>query len=204
MTTTLGLVLRDSVVLASDMRATAGYFISHKHAQKLFKIDDHLGATIAGRVADAQTIMDYAQVEASLYKLQRGVPMKVRAAARLIANILFQSRYHMPYYLQSLIAGIDSTGPHLFILDLLGNLIEDKSVSTGSGSPFVYGLLEDQYNEGMTVEEGKTLAVRAVHSAMERDAASGDGIAVAVITSEKGFTRLSEEEVQKILNGSKR
>lgn len=202
MTTTLGLILRDGVILASDMRATAGYFISHKHAQKLFKIDDHIGATIAGRVADAQTIMDWAQVEASLYKLQRDVPMPVRSAARLIANILFQSRY-MPYYLQSLIAGVDSTGPHLFILDLLGNLVEDKSISTGSGSPFVFGLLEDQYHEGMTIEEGTSLAVRAVHSAMERDAASGDGIAVAIITSEKGFTRLTEDEIQKVLNGSK-
>ncbi len=203
MTTTLGLVLRDGVILATDMRATAGYFISHKHAQKLFKIDDHIGATIAGRVADAQTIMDWAQVEASLYKLQRGVPMPVRSAARLIANILFQSRY-MPYYLQSLIAGVDSTGPHLFILDLLGNLVEEKSISTGSGSPFVFGLLEDQYDEGMTVEEGKDLAVRAVHSAMERDAASGDGIAVAVISEEKGFTPVSEDEIKQILNGSKR
>jgi len=203
MTTTLGLVLRDGVILATDMRATSGYFISHKHAQKLFKIDDHIGATIAGRVADAQTIVDWAQVEASLYKLQRGVPMPVRSAARLIANILFQSRY-MPYYLQSLIAGVDSTGSHLFILDLLGNLVEEKSISTGSGSPFVFGLLEDQYDEGMTVEEGKSLAVRAVHSAMERDAASGDGIAVAVISAEKGFTPLSEDEIKKILNGSKR
>jgi proteasome beta subunit len=202
MTTTLGFILRDAVILATDMRATSGYFISHKHAQKLFKIDDHIGATIAGRVADAQTIIDWAQVEASLYKLQRDVPMPVRSAARLIANILFQSRY-MPYYLQSLIAGVDSTGPHLFMLDLLGNLIEEKSISTGSGSPFVFGILEDQYHEGMTVEEGIALAVRAVHSAMERDAASGDGIAVAVITSEKGFTTLTEEEIQKILNGSK-
>ncbi len=201
MTTTLGFILRDGVILATDMRATSGYFISHKHAQKLFKIDDHIGATIAGRVADAQTIVDWAVVEASLYKLQRDVPMPVRSAARLIANILFQSRY-MPYYLQSLIAGVDSTGPHLFMLDLLGNLVEEKSVSTGSGSPFVFGLLEDQYHEGMTVEEGTALAVRAVHSAMERDAASGDGIAVAVITSEKGFTRLTEDEIQKILNGS--
>lgn len=204
MTTTLGLVLRDGVILATDMRATAGYFISHKHAQKLFKIDDHIGATIAGRVADAQTIMDWAQVEASLYKLQRGVPMPVRSAARLMANILFQSRYQSPFILQSLIAGVDSTGSHLFILDLLGNLVEEKSISTGSGSPFVFGLLEDQYDEGMTVEEGKTLAVRAVHSAMERDAASGDGIAVAVITAEKGFTPLSEDEIKQILNGSKR
>jgi proteasome beta subunit len=204
MTTTLGLVLRDGVILATDMRATAGYFVSHKHAQKLFKIDDHLGATIAGRVADAQTMMDYAQVEASLYKLQRGIPMNVKAAARLLANILFQSRYQGPFILQSLVGGVDPTGPHLFVLDLLGNLVEEKSVSTGSGSPFVYGLLEDQYREDMTVEEGKSLAVRAVHSAMERDAASGDGIAVAVITSEKGFTRLSEDEIQEMLNGSKR
>lgn len=204
MTTTLGLVLRDGVILATDMRATAGYFISHKHAQKLFKIDDHIGATIAGRVADAQTIMDWAQVEASLYKLQRGVPMPVRSAARLMANILFQSRYQGPFILQSLIAGVDSTGSHLFILDLLGNLVEEKSISTGSGSPFVFGLLEDQYDEGMTVEEGKALAIRAVHSAMERDAASGDGIAVAVITEEKGFIPLSEDEIKKILNGSKR
>jgi proteasome beta subunit len=203
MTTTLGLVLHNGVVFATDMRATAGYFVAHKHAQKLFKIDDHIGATIAGRVADAQMIMDIAQVEASLYKLQRGVPMKVRAAARLLANILFQSRY-TPYILQTLIGGVDSTGPHVFTVDLLGNLVEEKSVSTGSGSPFVYGILEDQYNEDMTIEEGTSLAIRAVHSAMERDAASGDGIAVSTITSEKGYTALPDAEIGKILKSVKR
>jgi len=60
--------------------------------------------------------------------------------------------------------------------------------------------LEDQYREDATVEELLPIVVRAVHSAMKRDTASGDSFDVAII-DEKGFRELSEEEKKKILEG---
>ena len=66
------------------------------------------------------------------------------------------------------------------------------------GSPYVYGVLEDHYEKGMSVTDRMDLAIRALHAAMRRDSASGDGYNVASITKE-GFVVLDEKDVQKRL-----
>ena len=198
-TTTIGVVCKNGVILSSDTRVTMGYFVAHKRGKKIHRIDDHLAMTIAGTVADAQWTVDILKANAQLYKLTNHRKMPVSAAARLIANLLFSSRYY-PLLTQVLIGGIDDTGPHVYSLDPLGSLTEEKCVATGSGSPIAYGVLEDQYREDATVEELLPIVVRAVHSAMKRDTASGDSFDVAII-DEKGFKELSEEEKKKILEG---
>jgi len=192
-TTTVGLKCKDGVVFATERRATMGNLIAHKAAQKIFKIDDHIGATIAGGVGDAQSLMKYISAEVALYRLRHGVRISVESAATLTANILHSSRFY-PFFVQTLLGGVDNNGPALFSLDPAGGTMEDNVVSTGSGSPVAYGLLEDRYNEYIDVEEGIDIAVRAIQSAMERDAFSGNGILVAVVTKE-GFKMLPEEEV---------
>jgi len=199
-TTTIGVVCKNGVILSSDTRVTMGYFVAHKRGKKIHKIDDHLAMTIAGTVADAQWTVDVLKANAQLYKLTNHRKMPVSAAARLIANLLFSSRYY-PLLTQVLIGGVDDTGPHVYSLDPLGSLTEEKCVATGSGSPIAYGVLEDQYREDATVEELLPIVVRAVHSAMKRDAASGDSFDVAII-DENGFKELSDEEKKKILEGS--
>ncbi len=199
-TTTIGVVCKNGVILSSDTRVTMGYFVAHKRGKKIHKIDDHLAMTIAGTVADAQWTVDVLKANAQLYKLTNRRKMPVSAAARLIANLLFSSRYY-PLLTQVLIGGIDDTGPHIYSLDPLGSLTEEKCVATGSGSPIAYGVLEDQYREDVTVEELLPIVVRAVHSAMKRDTASGDSFDVAII-DEKGFRELSDEEKKKILESS--
>ena len=57
-TTTCALTCKDGVVLAADTRASAGYFIVDRNVMKIQKIDEHLGMTIAGGVADAQNLVD--------------------------------------------------------------------------------------------------------------------------------------------------
>ena len=199
-TTTIGVVCKNGVILSSDTRVTMGYFVAHKRGKKIHKIDDHLAMTIAGTVADAQWTVDVLKANAQLYKLTNHRKMPVSAAARLIANLLFSSRYY-PLLTQVLIGGVDDIGPHVYSLDPLGSLTEEKCVATGSGSPIAYGVLEDQYREDATVEELLPIVVRAVHSAMKRDAASGDSFDVAII-DENGFKELSDEEKKKILEGS--
>src|SRR4030043_350711 len=87
-TTTIGVVCKDGVILASDTRVTMGYYIAHKSGKKVYKIDDHLGMTIAGTVADAQKVVDILTANAKLYKISMNRPMPVSSAARLIANSL--------------------------------------------------------------------------------------------------------------------
>lgn len=192
-TTTVGIVCKDGVVLGTERRATMGTLIAHKTTQKLFKVDEHLAITVAGLVGDAQTLVRWLQAEVELYKMKRGIEMTVKGASTLMANILSGNRYY-PYWVQLLIGGIDSTGNYIYSIDAAGGSIADKYVSTGSGSPYVYGVLEDHYKDGMSTEEGIDLTIRSLNAAMKRDAVSGDGMNIAVI-SRKGYKEISDEEI---------
>ena len=195
-TTTVGVVCEDGVILGSDSRVTMGYYVAHKHGKKVYQIDEHLAMTIAGSVADAQKAVDILTTNARLYRITLGRPLPVSSAARLLSNLLFSVRGAL--LAQVLIGGVDDTGSHVFSIDPFGSLTEEKCVSTGSGSPVAYGILEDQYHEGAAVKEMLPVIVKAVNAAMKRDSASGDGFNIAVIDS-KGYRELGEKEKKQLL-----
>jgi proteasome beta subunit len=105
----------------------------------------------------------------------------------------------MPYYVQLVLVGFDNNGGHVYSLDAAGGAIPDKYTSGGSGSPFVYGVLEDHYRDNITSDEGIDLAIRAIYSAKSRDSASGGLTNVAVISKE-GFKEVSKEEIEERTN----
>ncbi|MEG3054986.1 MAG: archaeal proteasome endopeptidase complex subunit beta [Methanoculleus sp.] len=184
-TTTVGLIFKDGVVLATEMRATMGNLIASKRAKKIYKITPRIAMTTAGGVGDAQQLVRIIQVECSLYEMRRGKTMSVGAASTLLSNYLNQNRYY-PYYVQLLMGGFDDDGPSVYSVDALGGVSrEDEIVATGSGSPIAYGVLEDQFRPDMSEGEAKDLAIRAVRSAMRRDAGSGEDIMVVVIMKDK-------------------
>ena len=197
-TTTLGIVCKDGVVMATEHRATAGTLIAHKTTQKLFRIDDHLALCVAGLVGDAQVLARYITAEVQLYRLKHNSEMTINAASTLMSNILAGRRY-FPYWVQLLMGGVDKDGGHVYSLDAAGGSIPDKFVTGGSGSPYVYGVLEDHFKDDLSMTEGTDLAIRALNAAMKRDSASGDGMDIAQITA-KGFKVLTEEEIKKRKN----
>jgi len=137
----------------------------------------------------------YLNAEANLYRLKRDIQIPVESAATLMSNILNQRKFY-PYYVQLILGGYDGSGGHVYSLDAAGGSIPDKYTAAGSGSPYVFGVLEDNYKDDLTTEEGIDLAVRAITAAKSRDSASGGMISVAVITKE-GFKEVPEEEVKK-------
>lgn len=196
-TTTVGLVCDTGVVLATERRATMGNFIASKDAKKVYQIDDLIAMTTAGSVGDAQRLVKWMQVESRLYKMRREESMTVKGIVSLLANILSGNRYY-PYFVQLLVGGVDKNGPGVYSLDALGGIIEEKkAVATGSGSPMAYGVLEDRYVENLPINEGVELAVRALHNAMKRDSASGDGIEVVKITSD-GYMKIDDTEIERL------
>ncbi|MCX8199889.1 MAG: archaeal proteasome endopeptidase complex subunit beta [Candidatus Micrarchaeota archaeon] len=197
-TTTVGLVGKDGVVLAADMRASMGYFIANREVEKIHKLDEHVGMTIAGSVGDAQALVRYMQAELKLFRLQNGQPMPVKGVSTLLSNILFQQKF-FPFLVQLLVAGYDEKGGSIYNLDPVGGVTTEKCTSTGSGSPTALGYLESVYKEDMKVDELLPIAARAIAIAMKRDIATGDGIALVSITS-KGYRSYSKEEVQSLLS----
>jgi proteasome beta subunit len=197
-TTTVGLVFSSGVILATEKRATMGYMIASKKAKKVYQVADRIGMTTAGGVGDAQQLARILTVECNLYQIRRSRPITVGATATLLSNYLNQNRY-FPYYVQLLVGGIDESGPGVYSVDAMGGSTkEEEIVATGSGSPMAYGVLEDRFVPQMSEDASIDLAIRALKSAMKRDAGSGEGIHIVVITKDK-YEELNEDKLKKYL-----
>ncbi len=186
MTTTVGLVCKGGIILASDHRATMGHMIVSNDAKKIHQIDDFIGMTLAGSVGDAQKLIKMLSIESHLYKFQRGEAITIKGATNLLAKILNNNRINS-YSIQFIIGGIDKNGIHLYSLDAAGGYLEEiKFTSTGSGSPMAYSILESEYKDDINIEEGIKIATNAILTAQKRDSASGNGCEVVMIT-ESGY-----------------
>ncbi len=181
--TTIGVVCRDGVILASEKRIAYGYLIVSKGGKKVFKITDQIGAACAGLVSDMQILVKEVEAQANLFSMDVGRRISVRAAAKLMSNILFNRRY-APLLTQTIVAGLDEEGPSLYVLDVLGSVIPDKYAVVGSGTEIAMGVLEEGYKEEMRLKDAKDLVTRAIKSAISRDIMSGDGIDFLIITKE--------------------
>ncbi len=192
-TTTVGIVCKDGVVLAADKKATlGGMIVSNKDMEKIVIINENLALTVAGIVSDIQLITKLIRAQIKIDELRRGKSMKVKESANLLGNLVYNNSRKfsaIPGVTGFLLAGKDDDGFYLYDLGIDGSLAKSKDYSCdGSGMMFAIGVLEANYKENISVEEGVKLAVKAVSAAIQRDTGSGCGVDVVTITS-VGTTR---------------
>ncbi|HIH55445.1 TPA: proteasome subunit beta [Candidatus Woesearchaeota archaeon] len=185
-TTTLGIVCKDGVVIAADRRATAGNFIASKDVEKVVQINENLAITTAGSVSDIQLFIKLFRAELKLKNIKTNRSNTIKEAANLAARMVYEgARQYFPSIAHFLLAGFDNSGTHLYELYPDGSMSEIKDyISSGSGSPMVFGVLESSYKDTLSVKDGEDLALRAISASIQRDAMSGNGIDVTVITKD--------------------
>ncbi len=178
--TAVGIRLKDAVVLAAEKRVSYGGFIMSKSGKKVFRVSDRIAIAAAGLFADMQTISRILSAEIRYRELLTSTRMRVRSAAKLLSTILYSYKY-FPFLSEILIGGVDDEGPHLFVLDFVGSLIEDDYAAVGTGASIAIGIIESEYSPDMGVEKARDLAVKAIKTAASRDVVSGDGIDIAIV-----------------------
>jgi proteasome beta subunit len=199
-TTTLGLVCKDGIVLAADKRTTGGNFIVRKDSDKITQVTDNMAITTAGTVSDIQMFIKLFKAELKLRNIRNGRVNSVKESANLAARMMYDSaRQYFPSMTQVLLGGYDNTGMRLFTIEPDGASLEFKDYfSTGSGSIVVFGVLESNYKENMTIKEGEELAIKAVSAAIQRDNASGNGIDIVTITKD-GVKKTVQKKINNVL-----
>jgi proteasome beta subunit len=95
---------------------------------------------------------------------------------------MFERRY-FPLLTQVIVGGYDDNKPRIYTLDPLGSLLPDEYAAVGSGAEMALGILDAQYNSQMNEDDAKNLAVKSIKAAIQRDAASGDGIDILTISN---------------------
>lgn len=201
-TTTVGIVCKDGIVLAADKRAVLGdsYFIANKKVRKVFKIADNIAVTVAGVVSDIQLIIKVVTAELKLKAIRTKREVSIKEAANLFSSILYENirKFSSIVGIASfIIAGKDSDGFSLYEASPDGSVSKcDNYITTGAyGSIVAYGILENDWNDSLSIEEGRKMAIKVITTAIKRDASVGEGVDVIII-DKNGLGEIKEEPAE--------
>lgn len=178
--TVVGISYDDGVILAAEKRVSFGNFVVNKNIKKTFSVTDHVGAACAGMVADMQVLVRQVEALAKIRKLETRREVPPNSVAKLMSVIMFERRY-FPLLTQVIVGGINQK-PEIYTLDPLGSVLPDDYAAVGTGAEMALGVIDAEFKADMSEEKVRELATRAIRSAIQRDAASGDGIDLLFVT----------------------
>ncbi len=197
-TTSVGIKAKDGVVLLVDKRITSR-LLEPQSTEKIFQIDDHIGAVTSGLVADARALVDRARVDAQINRVVYNEPIGIETLAKKVCDhkqTFTQYGGVRPYGTALLIGGIDDTGPRLFETDPSGALLMVKATGIGSGRNAVMEVLEEKYDEKASVNNAINLGLEALHKATEGKLTKDTIEIAAVYGADKRFRKLTGDELQ--------
>ncbi len=199
--TALGIKVNEGVVLAAEKRVR-NKLVEEVSIEKIFQVDEHIGAAASGLIADARVLIDHARVEAQISRLRYDEPISVQTLAKRIGDIKQLYTQHggvRPFGARLLIAGVDAESAHLFETDPSGVVAAYKSQAIGGGASTVTEFLERRYDEKMSLDDVIVLALEALSAVIEGEL-DPDKVEMAVIPSKtKRFEKLGSEDLAKYL-----
>jgi proteasome alpha subunit len=197
-TTGIGVKCSEGVVLVVEKRI---YSLQDPDSiEKIFDIDNHIGAAIAGLTADARVLIDHARVQAQINKLTYDEDISVAQLTRKVCDLkqlYTQNAGVRPFGVSLLIAGIDSEGPQLFMSAPSGAFWSFKAHAIGGGAQKVTEFFEKEYKPNLKLDGAIDLALRAMEQVVEGGKFDSTNIEIAVIRADtKKFTRVASKEIQ--------
>lgn len=194
-TLAIGIKNRDGVVLAVEEKARK--LQVETLTQKVFQIDEHIGAAAAGYIPDARLQIDQARVMAQTNRLVYDEPIDVEGIAKGIADLAQQFTQYAgvrPFGVSLIIGGVDSS-PRIFVTDPSGTYLGYNAVAIGSGHEQVTEFLEREYREDLSLDDACILAIKSIYLVSE-DKQGVKHIKMATIdTKSKKMRMLSEDEI---------
>ena len=201
-TTSIGIKCSEGIVLAVDKRTTSS-LVEATSIEKIFKIDEHIGAATSGLVADARALVERARVEAQINKITYSEPIRVDSLSKKLCDMLqmyTQNGGVRPFGSALIIGGVYDGDCKLFETDPSGALIEYKATAIGSGRSVAMDIFEDKYSDDMNLDEAINLALNAINEATDHET-TANNVEIAVIKcGEEVYTKLSQDEVQTFID----
>ena len=203
-TTAIGIKCKDGIVLSVEKRILK--LQEPESVEKMFMIDSHAGAAIAGLTADARVLIDHARVQAQISRLTYDEPMDINIITKRICDLKQLYTQHAgvrPFGVSLLIAGVDDTGVKLFMTDPSGAYWGYHAQAIGAGASTVMEILQKEYKEEISIEEAIKLTLQALKQVIETDL-DVDKVEISIVKKEdKIYKKLPNELVQKYIDGLK-
>jgi proteasome alpha subunit len=198
--TAIAMACSDGAILVADKRIM-DRLVVRDSVEKIFQIDDHIGATASGILSDARVLVERAQVRAQQHKVTYDTPIDVVTVVKDVSSlcqICTQSGGLRPFGVTLLIAGIDADGPKVFETDPTGIYFQYKATVIGEGEPDIKEILQKEYHEKLTMEEGLKLALAALARFLDKNFSIDRVDAAVVSTADRKFSRVKRDRLERL------
>ncbi len=196
--TAVGIVCKDGVVLVADKRVTEKLMVA-KSVEKVVQIDDHITAASSGFMMDGRVLLERSQLIAQQHRVVNDEPIEMIELVKEIADLKqFYTQYGgaRPFGVSILFAGVDDK-PRLYVTDPTGIYFEYKATAIGEDEVEIKNILNKEYKETMSIDEGIKLAISALKRTLKKDF-SMDRIDGAYITEkDKMYTKIDSKIFKK-------
>jgi proteasome alpha subunit len=199
-TTTVGLKYKDGAVLIVDKRISNKLVITDS-IEKMYQIDDHIGMTTSGLVADARQLVDKARVQCQINRMTFGSPISMITLVKKMCDYkqsFTQYGGARPFGTALLIAGVDDEGVHLFETDPSGAYQSYQAGAIGRGRTTVIDHFEKSWKNGMTQNAAIKLGLEALQESLE-DSLNKDTVEISIVDV-NGYNKLDREATLKHLS----
>ncbi|MBI3050940.1 archaeal proteasome endopeptidase complex subunit alpha [Candidatus Woesearchaeota archaeon] len=203
--TAIGLVCKDGVVLITDKRIVDTLVVAES-VEKIYQIDDHIGATASGILSDARVLIERAQLKAQQHRVAYDSAIDVISIVKDICNlkqICTQSGGLRPFGVSILVAGIDETGAKLFETDPTGIFFQYKATVIGEGEADIEDMLRKEYKDGMSMQDAFKLGLRGLMKFLDKDFSPERIDGAFVRLSDRSFAKLNRQEIDQFIEDVK-
>lgn len=203
--TAIGMVCSDGVLLVTDKRVIDPLIVPES-VEKIWQIDEHIGATASGILSDARVLIERAQVKAQQNRVTFDSPIDTLTIVKDICTlkqVCTQSGGLRPFGVSILVAGVDDSKPILFETDPTGIFFEYKASVIGEGEVEVEDILHKEYKPEITIENALKLCLKSLKKVLGEKFVVNRIDAVYIKADEKKFTRFTQERIEKVSSGIK-
>ena len=200
-TTAIGMACKNGVLLVADKRLSEELIVP-KSVEKVFQVDEHIGATASGILSDGRVLIDRARLIAQQHQVTYDTPVDTESLVKDICDLkqaFTQYGGARPFGVSILFGGIDDDEPVLFLTDPTGIFFQYKATAIGEAETEVKDILNKEYKEGMLIDDGFKLAIRALKSVLGKDFDLKRVDGAYIRTDEKKFIRLDANYIRKTL-----
>jgi 20S proteasome subunit alpha 3 len=182
----VGIQTSQGIVIASEKRVTSKLLAPPKSSEKMYKLDEHIFAAVAGLTSDANILLQYARTAAQKYRYTYNEEQPVEQIVQLLSDYKHSYTQYgglRPFGVAFLFGGWDRHyGFQLYQSDPAGNYSGWKATAIGSNSQSAQSMLKTEYDEKMSLEEAKQLAVKLLSKSMDSANPTAEKIEVATLT----------------------
>ena len=166
----IGMVCSDGIFILADRRIEDKLVIQ-KSANKIYEVDSHIIASIAGIVSDARVLVDRTQVLAQQHRVTYDSPIEPELVIKEVANMMQQFTQYggaRPFGVSIMIAGINDKKSELYTSDITGNYLAYHTNAIGENDEKIKEKLREKYKQGLNIKKGAKLALEIFKMIQEK------------------------------------